>query len=193
MTNPRTDESRPAAGRSKPPVTSASKVDRPIDKSAKDVEVATYPPSHDPNVVLAQLVSLTQSISALVGQNAETGDGKSNDSPERRRVVFAYDFLAGVVGRSTPSLFTRVTVERRSDTLTFTNLAGATAARIRTATNIVRDLDNLQEGVAVNINQGDKAINDDQRIDSIVTFTAPGGVPVAIGPCLGPVTSIIIG
>jgi hypothetical protein len=79
-----------------------------------------------------------------------------------------------------------VTVERNIGTLTFTNLAGATAAKIRAANNTVQVLEGLREGVPADIGQGSKAIPDNQRIDSIVTFTAVGGTPVAIGPCLSP-------
>jgi hypothetical protein len=178
MTTSKPAEARVVAGRAKPAP----------EKSTKDPSVATDPPPTDPNVVLAQLVSLTQSISNLVQQNVEV-DEQTNDTPERLRAVFAYDFLGVVLGRRAPSLFDlkRVTVDRGFGTLTFTGLAGATVARVRAANNTVKVLLGLQEGVPVTIDQDPDAIPDGQRIDSIVTFTALGGVPVAVGPCLGPV------
>jgi len=191
MTNPKTDSSRPASGRSKPPAAPATKADPPKTVPPKDPVIATDPPPLDPNVVLAQLVSLTQSISALVQQNVED-DTPTSQPPAQARVVFAYDFLGVVLGRRAPSLFQlkTVSVERDFGTLTFTGLAGAKVARIRAANNRVKVVQGLQEGVAVTIDVAPDAIDDSQRIDSIVTFTELGGVPVAIGPCLGPVGSI---
>ena len=197
MTNPKTVESRGVAGRSKPAAAPAKAEPSTPDKSTKDTPVtddrpADDRPLHDQNVVLAQLVSLTQSISALVQQNADSGDGQTNDSQERQRVVFGYDFLGVVLGRRAPSLFrlSTVDVDRDFGTLTFTNLRGATVARVRAANNTVKVLEGLRDGVAVTIDQDPNAIDDNQRIDSIVTFTSLGGVPVAIGPCKGAVGSI---
>jgi hypothetical protein len=192
MTNPKTDESRPAAARSKPPAASAAKAN---EKTTRDAVVTTNPPPLDPNAVLAQLVSLTQSISVLVQQNVEDDDGQTpQPSVEQARVLFAYDFLGVVLGRRAPSLFqlTTVNVERNFGTLTFTNLGIAKVARIRAANNRVKVVQGLQNGVPVTIDQDTDAntkdaIDDNQRIDSIVTFTSLGGAPVAIGPCLGPV------
>jgi hypothetical protein len=192
MTNPKTDESRPAAARSKPPAASAAKAN---EKTTRDAVITTNPPPLDPNVVLAQLVSLTQSISALVQQNVEDDDEQQTPQPsvEQARVLFAYDFLGVVLGRRAPSLFqlTTVNVERDFGTLTFTNLGIAKVARIRAANNRVKVVQGLQNGVPVTIDQDTDAntkdaIDDNQRIDSIVTFTSLGGAPVAIGPCLGP-------
>ncbi|GAA5165293.1 MULTISPECIES: hypothetical protein [Amycolatopsis] len=149
-----------------------------------------------PDPVLDQLVSLTRSISDLVRQNAEVQDTTTTaaDADEQARVVFAYDFLGVVLGRRAPSVFqlTKVTVTRKPGTLTFTGLGGATAAKIRAANNVTQLLQGLAEGVPVRIDQGANAIQDDQRIDSIVTFTAVGGLPVALGPCLDAVSGPIV-
>ena len=145
--------------------------------------------------MLDQLVALTRSIGDLVQQNvgASDGTGSDVDAAERARVVFAYDFLGVVLGRRAPSVFQlkTVTVERDFGTLTFTGLAGATAAKIRAADNTVKVLEGLRDGDAVTIDRDPNAINDNQRIDSIVTFTALGGTPVGIGPCLGPVGGVV--
>ena len=65
-------------------------------------------------------------------------------------------------------------------------------AKIRAGNNTTRVLEGLQNGQAVTIDQGANAIADAQRIDSIVIFNSPGGVPVAIGPCLGPISGGIV-
>lgn len=177
MTNPKTSESRAVAGRAKP--------------AAAEVE-----PAADRDAMLAQLVSLTKSIGELAQQkNGTTGDQVTvtpDDDPVLRqqdRVRFAYNFLGFVLGRRAPSVFqlTTVDVKRRHRTLTFTGLGGATAAKVRAANNVVQVLEGLVEGWPVTIDEGDKPITDDLRIDSIVTLTAKDGVPVAIGPCLDPV------
>jgi hypothetical protein len=179
MTNPKTTEQRNVASRAKPPA--KADADAP-GKSAKDA---------DPNPVLDQLVSLTRSISTLVQQNVD--DGASADlataaTAAQTRVVFAYDFLGVVLGRRAPSLFQlrTVNVTRDFGTLTFTNIGAATIAKIRAANNRVKTVE-IREGVPVVIDQGPDGIDDNQRIDSIITFTSAGGVPVAIGPCQGPV------
>lgn len=192
MTNPKTADSRSVASRSKPAAAPA-KADPPTpDRSTKDKQDTGNPPPPDPNAVLAQLVSLTQSISALVQQNVEDDDGETPElPPERARVLFAYDFLGVVLGRRAPSLFqlSAVNVTRDFGTLTFTNLGAAKVARIRGADNRVKTVD-VTENVAVTIDENPDAIEDNVRIDSIVTFTSRGGAPVAIGPCLGPVGGI---
>lgn len=191
MTNPKTTESRSVASRSRP-AAAPEKADPPAtEKSTKDVSVATDPPP-ELNPILQQLVSLTQSISALVQQNVDDEPAPGPVlSPAQARVVFAYDFLGVVLGRRAPSLFQlrTVQVDRDFGTLEFTGLGDAKVARIRAANNRVKVVD-VQEGVPVVIDKGPDAIDDNQRIDSIVTFTSRGGVPVAIGPCLGPVGSI---
>jgi hypothetical protein len=179
MTNPKTSESRAVASRTKP-----------ADSAA--------PPNADQDVMLQQLVSLANSINALVEQNAAATDPPPppsptpSRSPEELRVVFAYEFLGVVLGRRTPRVFQlrNVEVRRDFDGLTFTGLNGATAARIRSDRNVVVDLKDLRDGVAFPIDKApdpQPRITSDQRIDSIIIFSAPGGVPVAIGPCLGPV------
>jgi hypothetical protein len=190
MTTTKPGESRAVAGRTKP----AGADDKAaVTQSTTDSPQTTY---NDQNPVLDQLVSLTRSISTLVQQNAgtTTGEPATTDNAQQTRVVFAYDFLGAVLGRRAPSVFQLkiVTVTRDFGSLTFTGLAGATVAKIRAANNTVQVLQGLREGEAVVIDQGVNAIPDEQRIDSIVTFTALGGVPVAIGPCLGPVSGGII-
>ena len=180
MTNPKTSESRAVASRAKP--------------AAGEVE-----PAGDHDAMLAQLVSLTRSISELAQKNSTTDDqvaAASNDdlaAQSQARVRFAYNFLGFVLGRRAPSVFQLTTVDVKRDfgTLTFTGLGPATAALVRTANNVVRPLEGLMDGRPVTVNDGKNAITDDQRIDSIVTFTVLGGVPVAIGPCLDPVGGII--
>jgi hypothetical protein len=151
-------------------------------------------------VVVEQLVELTRSIGDLVRQNAAgtgsaTAAAAADDPAQRARVVFAYDFLGVVLGRRAPSVFqlTLVGVTRESGRLTFTGLKGATAARVRSARNQVRLLEGLADGQPVRIDQAPNAIDDAARIDSIVTFTVAGGVPVALGPCLDPVDGIVTG
>ncbi|MEV6643711.1 hypothetical protein [Amycolatopsis sp. NPDC051371] len=197
MTNPKTAESRVAAGRPKAAAAPAAKTEKqPATKSTED-SPAAGPAHNGQNPVLDQLVSLTRSISALVQQNVESGDDQlttaDTDAAEQARVVFAYDFLGVVLGRHAPSVFqlTTVTVVRDFGTLTFTGLGPATAAKIRAADNTVRFLEGLRDGMPVTIDQGPQAISDNLRIDSIITFTARGGTPVAIGPCLGPVGGVI--
>lgn len=183
MTNPKTPESGAAASGSKPAAASTS----------------ASPPSPDPpytgqNAVLEQLVALTRSIGDLVKQNAgSSGEVSAADAAQQVRVVFAYDFLGVVLGRRAPSVFqlTTVGVTRNSGTLTFTGLKGAKAAKVRAANNRVQLLQGLEEGVPVPIDQGDQAIIDSQPIDSIVTFTSPGGTPVAIGLCQSAFGSVI--
>jgi len=176
MTNPKTTESRAVAGRTKQP--------------------AEVEPKGDRDAMLAQLVSLTRSIGELARErNGTTGDQVTvtpDDDPVLRqqdRVRFAYNFLGFVLGRRAPSVFQlpTVTVTRAHRTLTFTGLGGATAAKVRAANNAEQLLEGLVEGRPVYIDQGDKPITDDLRIDSIVTLTAKDGVPVAIGPCQDPV------
>jgi hypothetical protein len=176
MTNPKTTESRAVAGRTKP--------------AAAEVE-----PAGDRDAMLAQLVSLTKSIGELAreknGSAVDPVTATTADDPvlqQQDRVRFAYNFLGFVLGRRAPSVFQlpAVGVTRAHRTLTFTGLGGATAAKVRAANNAFQVLDGLVEGRPVYIDQGDEPITDDQRIDSIVTFTA-SGVPVAIGPCQDPV------
>jgi hypothetical protein len=199
MTTTKPAETQVVAGRPKQAVATPAKVGKPVaEESTKDNGAGTDPAPYDQNPVLDQLVSLTRSISDLVRQNAESGDGQAttvdNDAAERARVVFAYDFLGVVLGRRAPSVFQlkTVTVVRASRTLTFTGLAGATAAKIRADDNTVQVLEGLREDEPVTIDEGPKAISDDRRIDSIVTFTVAGGTPVAIGLCQGPVGGGII-
>jgi len=189
MTNPKTPESRAGSSRSK---TAAA-------TSTSDSPPSTNPPPPTPpdnnKVVLEQLVALTKSISDLVQQNTAAGDGETRPlSPEEIRAVFAYDFLGQVLGRRAPRVFQlrTVGVSRDFGTLTFTELNGATVAKIRAGNNTTRVLEGLQNGQAVTIDQGANAIADAQRIDSIVIFNSPGGVPVAIGPCLGPISGGIV-
>ncbi|MFI5592237.1 hypothetical protein ACIA5G_44815 [Amycolatopsis sp. NPDC051758] len=196
MTNPKTAESRVTVGRPKAAAAPAAKTDKPVvTKSAKDVSAEAGPAHNGQNPMLDQLVALTRSIGDLVQQNVGASDGADPDpdAAERTRVVFAYDFLGVVLGRRAPSVFQlkTVTVERDFGTLTFTGLAGATAAKIRAADNTVKVLEGLRDGDAVTIDRDPNAITDDQRIDSIVTFTALGGTPVGIGPCLGPVGGVV--
>jgi hypothetical protein len=107
-------------------------------------------------------------------------------------VVFGYEFLGEVLGRRGLTAFQlrRVVVERAEGTLTFRNLEGATVARVRTANNVVRVLEGLTEGTEVTVDEGPNPIPDNQRIDSIVMFESLGGAPVALGPCLGPVSGV---
>lgn len=154
-------------------------------------------------MVLAQLVALTQSIKDLVTQNTEPVEppptepvepppAGTTDAAQRTRVVFAYDFLGQVLGRRTPRVFQPRTVDvnRRGAHLTFSGLTGVNPlAKIRSNKNVVVELGNLVNGQAVHINQSTdpaKHITNDQRIDSIIVLDSPGGVPVAIGPCLTP-------
>jgi hypothetical protein len=196
MTNTKTTEPRVVAGRQKAAVPPAAGTGEPVTDKP-DTELSTESAHDRPNPLLDQLVALTRSIGDLVQQNTGSGDDRTTapdtDAPERARAVFAYDFLGVVLGRRAPSVFqlTTVTVVRNAGTLTFTGLAGATAAKIRAADNTVQVLEGLREGVPVTIDQGPKAIPGNLRIDSIVTFTAIGGTPVAIGPCLEPAGGII--
>jgi hypothetical protein len=193
MTNPKTAESRVTAGRPKPATAPAAKTGKQPATTSTEDSPAAGPAHNGQNPVLDQLVALTRSIGDLVQQNVGTRDDQlttaDTDAAERARVVFAYDFLGVVLGRREPSVFqlTTVTVERDFGTLTFTGLGAATAAKIRAADNTVRFLEGLRDGVAVTIDEDPHAISDNLRIDSIITFTARGGTPVAIGPCLGPV------
>lgn len=180
MTNPKTTESRAVAGRGK--------------QAAAEVE-----PTGDRDAMLTQLVALTKSIGELAQrQNGAAGDqvtaATADDAVEQDRVRFAYNFLGFALGRRAPSVFqlTTVDVERDHGTLTFKRLGTATVAKVRAANNVTRLLEGLVEGRPVTIDQGPNAITDDQRIDSIVTFTAVGGEPVAIGPCREPVPGGII-
>jgi hypothetical protein len=198
MTDPKPAESRVVAGRSKPTAATAEN-DKPVaEESTKGNTASTDPARYEQNPVLDQLVELTRSIGDLVQQNVGSGDGQATapdtDAAERARVVFAYDFLGVVLGRRAPSVFQlkTVTVQRNLGTLTFTDLAGATTAKIRAANNTVQVLEGLRDGVPATIDQGPKAIPDTQRIDSIVTFTVVGGTPVAIGPCLGVIETVVI-
>lgn len=181
MTNPKTPEPGAARSESKPAAASAS-----ASPSSPD------PPHTGQNAALEQLVALTRSIGDLVRQNAATTTSAA-DAAQQARVVFAYNFLGVVLGRRAPSVFqlTTVGVTRDSGTLTFTGLQGATAAKVRAANNRVQLLDGLVEGQAVSIEQGNQPIADNVPIDSIVTFTSPGGTPVAIGPCLPPAGGVI--
>lgn len=194
MTNPKTAESRVAAGRPKAAAAPAAKTEK--QPTAKSTEDSPAGPAHNgQNPVLDQLVALTRSIGDLVRQNAGADQltTSDTDAAERARVVFAYDFLGVVLGRRAPSVFqlTTVTVVRDFGTLTFTGLGAATAAKIRAEDNTVRFLEGLRDGMPVTIDQGPGAIPDNRRIDSIITFTARGGTPVAIGPCLGPVGGVV--
>ncbi|MFJ7213002.1 hypothetical protein [Amycolatopsis sp. NPDC098790] len=182
MTNPKTTESRAVAGRGK--------------QAAAEVE-----PAGDRDAMLTQLVSLTKSIGELAQQrNGTAGDRVAvtatddTDTAEQDRVRFAYNFLGFALGRRAPSVFqlTTVDVDREPGKLTFKRLGAATVAKVRAANNVVQVLEGLVEGQAVPIDQGPKAIQDDQRIDSIVLFTSLGGVPVAIGPCREPVPGGIL-
>ncbi len=179
MTNPKTTEQRNVTSRAKP-ASPPAKTDAPAPEKQRT----------DP--VLDQLVSLTRSISTLVQQNvddnAANADLTTAATAAQTRVVFAYDFLGVVLGRRAPSLFQlrTVTVVRDFGTLTFTGIGAATVARIRAANNRVKTVE-IREGEPVTIDRDPDAITDDQRIDSIITFTSVGGVPVAIGPCQGPV------
>jgi hypothetical protein len=175
MTNPKTTESRAVAGRTK--------------QAAAEVE-----PTGERDPMLAQLVSLTKSIGELARrQNGSAGErvtaAATDDSAELVRVQFAYNFLGFVLGRRAPAVFQlpKVDVKRTSRRLTFTGLGEATVAKVRTAGNVTRLLEGLVDGQYVIVDDGENAIRDDQRIDSIVTFTARDGEPVAIGPCLDPV------
>jgi hypothetical protein len=181
MTNPKTTEQRNVASRAKP-ASPPAKADAPAPEKQNT----------DRDPVLDQLVSLTRSISALVQQNVDDGAANADlttaATAAQTRVVFAYDFLGVVLGRRAPSLFQlrTVNVVRDFGTLTFTGIGDATVAKIRAAGNRVKTVE-IREGEAVTIDRDPDAINDDQRIDSIITFTSVGGVPVAIGPCQGPV------
>ena len=146
-------------------------------------------------MVLAQLLALTQSIKDLATQNTKPvahPPTATTDAAQRTRVVFAYDFLGQALGRRTPRVFQPKTVDvnRRGAYLTFSGLTGANRlAKIRSNKNIVVELSNLVDNQAVHINQGTdpaKHITNDQWIDSIIVLDSPGGVPVAIGPCLAP-------
>ncbi|MEU8413468.1 hypothetical protein AB0C24_11815 [Amycolatopsis japonica] len=194
MTDPKPAETRAAAGRPKQAAATQTKTDKPAAAvSTKDNGHIAEPVPDQQNPAFEKLVTaLTRSIGDLAKKTTDTTP--DSDAAERTRVVFAYDFLGVVLGRRAPSVFQlkTVTVVRETGTLTFTGLAGATAAKIRSAGNITQSLQGLQEGVRVTIDEGPKAIPDGQRIDSIVTFTAIGGTPVAIGPCLGPVDGGII-
>ncbi|MEV4049902.1 hypothetical protein AB0J55_01840 [Amycolatopsis sp. NPDC049688] len=170
MTNPKTTESRAVTGRTKP--------------AAAEVQ-----PAGDRDAMLAQLVSLTQSIGELAREkNGSAGHRTTttttDEPPEPVRVRFAYNFLGFALGRRAPSVFqlTTVEVERDSGRLTFTGLGRATAAKVR-AGRVTRLLEGLVNDRPVVIDEGENAIRDDQRIDSIVTFTVRDGEPVAIGPC----------
>lgn len=141
------------------------------------------------------LVALTQSIKDLATRNTEPVEpppAATTDAAQRTRVVFAYDFLGQALGRRAPRVFRprTVGVNRRGASLTFSGLTGANPlAKIRSNKNVVVELSNLVDGQAVRIDQDTdsaKHITNDQRIDSIIVLDSPGGVPVAIGPCLAP-------
>ena len=191
MPNPKTAEPTP----SKTTATTSTGDDHPVPEPMPDNQ----------NALLEQLVALTRSIGELArrdtgsgGQPTTTGSttARAGDAAQRARVVFAYEFLGVVLGRRAPSVFQlpAVGVTRDPGTLTFTNLDGATTAKVRAANNAVRVLENLREGEARDIDDGANAIADDQRIDSIVIFKPVDGVlvPVTLGPCLPPVPGTII-
>lgn len=154
-------------------------------------------------MVLAQLLALTQSIKDLATQNTKPVDppptepvepppAATTDAAQRTRVVFAYDFLGQALGRRTPRVFRPGTVDvsRDGTSLTFSGLTGANPlAKIRSNKNVVVELKDLVNNQAVRTDQdtdSTKHITADQRIDSIIVLDSPGGVPVAIGPCLAP-------
>jgi hypothetical protein len=193
MTNPKTPESRAVASRTKPAAPAPT-----TDRDMTTTSTSDNPPSPDPShgngdqaKLLEQLVTLTQSISNLVQQNTDASDDKPPPrSPEETRVVFAYDFLGVVLGRRDPRVFQlrTVGVTRNERRLTFTDLKGATVAKVRGANNGTQLLEGLRDNEPATIRtEGDNAIPDQVEIDSIVILSARDGVPVAIGPCQPPV------
>jgi hypothetical protein len=191
MTKSKAAETDAAGTPSKTVATTSTADDHPLAEPVHD----------DQNPLLEQLVALTRSISELARRESIGSGGQPPTTPgstaseiadaaQRARVVFAYDFLGVVLGRRAPSVFQlpAVEVDREPGFLTFTNLKGATVAKVRAANNTVRVLENLQDGGRVRIDDGPDAIADGQRIDSIVIFKSVDGVlvPVALGPCLSP-------
>ncbi|WP_328475145.1 hypothetical protein OHA21_17695 [Actinoplanes sp. NBC_00393] len=151
-------------------------------QSAADTGTAAIAPEE----LMRQLVRLTDSVQQLARQGASTpqpapppaGAQPDPAADERRKVLFAYDYLGQVLDRRNFQL-KRVTVTRTADGLTFTDLNGGVSARLRSAGNRTETLTGLSEGVQVDL----KEIPDDDRIDAFLVLDGQG-VPVALGNCL---------
>jgi hypothetical protein len=179
----------------KPPSSGAqsrSKASEPAPAADTTGTVEVVVPSDPLNRLLEQLAKIADSVAKLPGgvatrePAAETGPA----AEERRKAVFAYEFLGEVLGRRGFAV-AKVGVVRDRDgnqgNLTFTNLGLGKTARVRAADNSQDIIENLQENVQVNTD-----IPNGLPIDSIVVLDAVG-VPVAIGPCLRPTSNFIEG
>lgn len=136
--------------------------------------------------LLEQLGKIADSVGRLTEPRTEATTETGPAAEERRKALFAYEFLGEVLGRTNFAV-PRVGVTRcRAATgstrgaLRFTELLTGTKARVRAADNSQEVLRNLQEGV---VSDEMKVIKDDQPIDSIVVLDITD-VPVAIGPCV---------
>lgn len=139
--------------------------------------------------LLRQLTSLTESVQQLASRDQPAAAGSTAgltpdpDTEIRRRVEFAYLFLGEVLGRRGALVFgvPRVAVTRDNKGLTFADLRGGTAARVRAANGTTDLLENLRPNVAVAT-----SIPGGQPIDSLVVLESRDGVALALGPCLPP-------
>jgi hypothetical protein len=185
MTDPKKPPSSGAQSRSK------ASESAPAAEATGTAEIVLPP---DPlNRLLEQLGRIADSVARLPGTpgTGPGGEPAAETGPaaeERRKALFAYEFLGEMLGRRGFAV-PKVGVVRDRDgnqgNLTFTNLGLGKTARVRAANNSQDIIENLQENVSVNTD-----IPNGQPIDSIVVLDAVG-VPVAIGPCRGPISNLI--
>jgi hypothetical protein len=166
-------------------------------QSRSKAEETTTPatdPQADPLLLqglLTQLTSLAASAKQLADDQTPPAGTPDPVAEERKKVLFAYEFLGEVLGRRLGSRFfatPKVTVDRdfTSATLTFTGLpATSRVARVRAAGGGVEvlplpdPLPDPTQGATVPVTE----IPNAEAIDSIVILDGRG-VPLALGNCL---------
>ena len=134
----------------------------------------------DPNTKLLQeIASLTLAVKQLAERSAPP-PVVAEDEAFQRQVDFAYTALGSMLGRGSTfeSELHVVEVTRSHRSLTFVDLHGARAARIRARVDdadTVTALDNLTNGTAVTITF------DPEYIEGIEILDIPDGAVVALG------------
>lgn len=144
--------------------------------------------------LLRQLVRLTDAVEKLANRTPPPTEPPTPPPPttppitstppdpvvdERRKVLFAYDYLGEVLNRRNFRFNPRAEVDRDDVGLTFRNLGEVVASvRLRSADNTVEPLSGITNNVRVELQK----IPDDQPIDAFLVLD-PQGVPVAIADC----------
>jgi hypothetical protein len=136
--------------------------------------------------LISQLVRLASSVEDLARRTPAAGPSRTEQTEPPpvgvSRVQFSYALLGELLGRtapgfSVPRLAVRRGVDGNQATLTFDEMLGGAAIRVRARDGTVRTLD-AEAGKVIKT-----GIPSATPIDTIVVLRATDGVPLAIASC----------